>query len=82
MPESAYFIHLDWVIRSYAERLQKLISYEQQSEAAGYCYARFYLPKLHHERQLRPPVYLRRASPHARSSLRVGRQAGLCCQRG
>lgn len=52
-PQEAYFIHLDWVLRTFEERLAKLKSYERQTKGGGQKFAHFYLPELHHPRDLR-----------------------------
>jgi hypothetical protein len=46
-PPSAYFVHFDWIMRSFAERWEKLKRYERQAPGAGWANARFYLPELH-----------------------------------
>lgn len=52
-PQEAYFVHLDWILRSYEERLAKLESYEKQTKGAGRNFAHFYLPESHHPPDLR-----------------------------
>lgn len=47
VPAAAYFIHLDWIIRTYAERLRKVANYERQQPGAGYKHnLQVYLPEL------------------------------------
>jgi hypothetical protein len=44
-PASAVIYHLDWLIRSHAQRLQKLENYERQAPGNGLCRAVYYLPE-------------------------------------
>lgn len=44
-PDEACFYHLDWIVRSYAERRAKMEKYEAQSPGAGLNFAHFYLPE-------------------------------------
>ena len=46
IPESAYFVHFDWMLRSQDERIGKLRRYEQQSPGSGWRFAQYYLPEL------------------------------------
>lgn len=46
-PETAYFVHFDWMLRSRAERMEKLRRYERQSPGGGWGFAQYYLPELH-----------------------------------
>lgn len=48
VPPSAYFIHFDWILRSVAQRMEKLRGYERQRQGAGWAFAQFYLPEHHH----------------------------------
>jgi hypothetical protein len=52
-PQEAYFIHLDWVLRTYEERLAKLKNYELQKKGSGVNFAQFYLPELHNPNDLK-----------------------------
>lgn len=52
-PQEAYFIHLDWILRTYEERIAKLEDYEKQTKGAGRKFAHFYLPELHRPQDLR-----------------------------
>jgi hypothetical protein len=47
VPAYAFFVHFDWMVRSFAERLDKLRGYELQSPGAGWGLAQYYLPELH-----------------------------------
>jgi hypothetical protein len=47
-PPSAFFIHFDWILRSVAQRMEKLRGYERQRQGAGWTFAQFYLPEYHH----------------------------------
>jgi hypothetical protein len=44
-PPSAYFCHFDWMIRSHAQRKEKMARYDAQQPGAGTGTARFYLPE-------------------------------------
>lgn len=46
-PAKAYFVHFDWILRSWDERMAKLRRYEAQSAGSGWKFAQFYLPELH-----------------------------------
>jgi hypothetical protein len=52
-PLWAFFIHFDWLLRSYTERRAKLKRYERQSRGAGWQLARYYLPELHTPEDMR-----------------------------
>lgn len=52
-PPDCHFVHFDWILRSFAERQEKLEQYERQSKGKGRPFARYYLPELHHPRDLR-----------------------------
>lgn len=52
-PASAFFVHFDWILRSFEQRRAKLRRYERQSPGAGWGYAHFYLPELHSPGDLR-----------------------------
>jgi hypothetical protein len=44
-PASALIYHIDWLIRSHAQRLRKLENYERQAPGNGLCRAPYYLPE-------------------------------------
>lgn len=48
VPQSAYFAHFDWIVRSLQQRQAKIRRYESQSPGSGWPFAHFYLPELHH----------------------------------
>jgi len=52
-PARAFFVHFDWSLRSFNERIAKLLRYERQHPGAGWGSAKFYLPELHAEHDLR-----------------------------
>jgi hypothetical protein len=47
-PQSAYFVHFDWIIRTPEQRLEKMRRYDRQSSSASWTWALFYLPEHHH----------------------------------
>lgn len=53
-PEEAFFVHFDWIVRDFGERVRKLINYENQHAGGGLAFARFYLPEVIDEHSLRP----------------------------
>jgi hypothetical protein len=42
-PESDFFVHFDWVIRSWRERKEKLARYDRQQSGSGYRFRDLYL---------------------------------------
>jgi hypothetical protein len=52
-PSQAFFVHFDWLLRSFEQRWAKLKRYERQSPGAGWKFAGFYLPELHAPEDLR-----------------------------
>jgi hypothetical protein len=52
-PPGAFFTHFDWILRSFWQRVKKIERYEAQSLGGGWGLARFYLPELHTEHDLR-----------------------------
>jgi hypothetical protein len=52
-PQSAYFVHFDWMLRTYEQRIAKLRRYESQSVGGGWGLAQYYLPELHHPESVR-----------------------------
>lgn len=52
-PQSAYFVHFNWLLRSFEERRLKVIGYERQAAGAGWRCMRFELPELHASADLR-----------------------------
>jgi hypothetical protein len=52
-PQSAYFVHFDWMLRSLEQRMAKLRRYEAQSAGGGWALAQYYLPELHHPESVR-----------------------------
>ncbi len=52
-PQWAFFVHFDWIVRSFEQRCAKLTRYDRQSPGAGWSFARFYLPELHAAEDLR-----------------------------
>ena len=53
VPDWAFFVHFDWILRSFEQRRTKLARYERQSAGAGWKYAHFYLMELHAPGDLR-----------------------------
>ena len=47
-PAGLYFVHFDWLMRSFEQRREKLRRYEAQQCGAGWANGQFYLPELHH----------------------------------
>jgi len=52
-PSSTFFVHFDWILRTFEQRLAKVRRYERQSTGGGWPFARFYLPELHAQEDLR-----------------------------
>jgi hypothetical protein len=68
-PEEAFFVHYDWIVRDFGERIRKLINYESQHAGGGLAFARFYLPEVIDEHVLRPtPLH---ESPFVRLAQRI-----------
>ncbi len=53
VPPSAYFVHFDWILRSFTQRLEKLRNYERQRAGAGWGFAHYYLPEIYAHQDLR-----------------------------
>ena len=47
VPQEAYAVHFDWLVRTFEERKEKLRRYEIQQPGAGWGFASFYFPELH-----------------------------------
>ncbi len=47
-PQSAYFVHFDWLLRTVEQRKDKLRRYEAQKAGGGWKFAEYYLPEMHH----------------------------------
>ncbi len=45
MPADAYFVHFEWVIRSHAQRREKLRGYDRERYGYGRFFERMYLPE-------------------------------------
>ena len=56
-PVSAFFVHFDWILCSFRQRLAKLERYERQSPGAGWGLAQYYLPELHAHGDMRWTVF-------------------------
>lgn len=86
-PDDALLFHLNWIVRTHAERLEKVAGYDGQSPGAGRNFVHFYLPEdhdpasYHFVRVVDPDVedVARRltGSPGARPSPKTGRDAVL-----
>lgn len=53
VPPHAYFVHLDFIVRTFNERIAKMRRYEMQAPGAGWAFAQFYLPEVHVQEDLR-----------------------------
>lgn len=63
VPDAAYFVHWDWILRSQAERMEKLRRYERQSPGSGWKFSQFYLPELVREASRWTPLLTDQFSP-------------------
>jgi hypothetical protein len=46
VPQSTYFVHFDWLLRTVQQRRAKIQHYERQSAGGGWRFAQFYLPEM------------------------------------